>query len=62
MNRLKARVNFKRGIGQLFDPETGKNYGNMVIDWRNPTPKTIALEIAFGPDEVEHVENPWIAP
>ncbi len=34
MTRLKAAVDFKQGVGYLYDPETGKRYEQWLIDWK----------------------------
>lgn len=34
MSRLKASVDFKKGIGYLYDPETGKRFDQRLVDWK----------------------------
>ncbi len=34
MSRLKAAVDFRQGIGYLYDPETGKRFDQWLVGWR----------------------------
>ena len=48
---LQARVDFKLGVGAIFDPDTNERFGNWVSDWIRGQDEW-SLGIFFRPEDV----------
>lgn len=55
---LTAKMDFKMGVGYVFDPTTGEQFGNWVGDWEEPSHSDDGwfLSLYFKREDVGHVE------